>query len=569
MKDKIKYLLVVFSMLLGMGIPLKATGSVTGLKVENTFVFDDKMDMADIQAVVDSIYPELTYPEHHFSIKRYALLFKPGVYHLDVRVGYYTHVMGLGKTPEEVTIVGAVRSNCDEGGHVLCNFWRAVENLTIIPTADDKTNTWAVSQAAPLRRVHIKGNLKLFEGASSGGFMANCKVDGIVFSGSQQQWFTRNSEIGSWNGGVWNMVYVGVKNAPKEDWPNTPVTIVDTTPLVKEKPYWIYSDNKYSLVCPQMRKETSGINGMSGTERTIPLKDFYLVSPGTSAAQINQEIQKGRHILFLPGIHHIESPIVADRKDMVLMGIGMASLVPTRGTAAIEVSDLPGITVAGLMIDASIPKSDHLMKVGEGKSNHQTADNPVCLYDMFFRVGGAHEGKAESCMIVNSDNVLIDHIWLWRADHGNGVAWNQNTCANGLVVNGNRVTAYALFNEHFQEYQTIWNGEDGRVYMYQSEMPYDPPTPEGWKHGETYGYAPYKVADHVKRHHAWGVGIYNVFFDAPIVVDQAIETPKHLEKSFYHKVIFWLNGHEKSFVKSVINGKGKGVNKKHRKSTMP
>jgi len=80
-------------------------------------------------------------------------------------------------SPEDVVIVGAVRSNSDQGGHVLCNFWRSAENLSIAP-AVDSTNIWAVSQAAPLRRVYVKGDLKLYDGASSGGFMADCKIDG-------------------------------------------------------------------------------------------------------------------------------------------------------------------------------------------------------------------------------------------------------------------------------------------------------------------------------------------------------------------------------------------------------
>lgn len=537
---------------------------------QSMFVFDESMSMDSIQSVIDSIYTHLTYPKYHFTSKRYALLFKPGVYHLDVKVGYYTHVIGLGESPEDVKIVGAVRSNCDSGGHVLCNFWRAVENLTIVPTSDDRTNTWAVSQAAPLRRVHVKGNLKLFEGASSGGFMANCKVDGTIYSGSQQQWFTRNSEFKEWNGGVWNMVYLGVENAPAENWPTNPVTAIDVTPVIREKPYWAYSNTtgEFSLIISPLYRHVKGTNMNDAADRRLNLSDFLVAYPGMSARFINKELARGKHLLFTPGIYQVEEPIEVKHANTVVMGMGMATLIPTKGNMAIKVDDVPGVIVGGIMIDATLPKSDVLMRVGGCKSDDDNVVNPICLYDLFFRIGGPHVGASNQCLQVNSNSVIIDHCWLWRADHGDGVAWNQNRCANGLVVNGDNVTAYGLFNEHFQEYQTIWNGENGRVYMYQSEMPYDPPTPQDWKHGETYGYASYKVADHVKQHHAWGVGIYNVFFDAPIIVDQAIETPKHLEQNFYHKVIFWLNGHEESFVKSIINGKGSGVNKNSRKSTM-
>ena len=70
---------------------------------------------------------------------------------------------------------------------------------------------------------------------------------------------------------------------------------------------------------------------------------------------------------------------------------------------------------------------------------------------------------------------MADQIWLWRADHGAGAAWATNPTKNGLVVNGENVTIYGLFNEHHEEYQTLWNGNGGRVYFYQSELPYDVP----------------------------------------------------------------------------------------------
>ncbi len=53
---------------------------------------------------------------------------------------------------------------------------------------------------------------------------------------------------------------------------------------------------------------------------------------------------------------------------------------------------------------------------------------------------------------------------------------DTNTSANGLVVNGNDVIAYGLFVEHHQQCQVVWNGNRGRTYFYQSEIPYDPPS---------------------------------------------------------------------------------------------
>jgi hypothetical protein len=268
---------------------------------KNTYVFDPTMDMHEIQTLIDSIHAKQVFPTNEFSKNRYALLFKPGTYHLDVRVGYYMHVMGLGNSPEDVIIVGAVRSNSTYGGHVLCNFWRTAENLTIVP-AKDSTNTWAVSQAAPLRRVCVKGNLKLSEGASSGGFMADCKIEGTVFSGSQQQWLTRNSVFKRWDGGVWNMVYVGVPNAPEENWPSKPVTVINETPEVREKPYWTYSGENFVLRIPALKKNSIGVDWNDQSKgKTISMDQFYIVKPDAdNAKSINKALKKGKHILFTP-----------------------------------------------------------------------------------------------------------------------------------------------------------------------------------------------------------------------------------------------------------------------------
>ena len=537
---------------------------------ENVFIFNPNMNMAEIQVLIDTIYNGLVFPNNEFSQKRYALLFQPGTYALDIKVGYYTHILGLGASPNDVVIQGSVTSFATKG-HVLCNFWRTVENLTIIPTSADTTNIWAVSQAAPLRRVHVKGHLKLYDGPSSGGFMANCKIDGTVFSGSQQQWLTRNSYFKNWNGGVWNMMYMGVVNAPKENWAEKPITTVNETPEIREKPYWAYSEGQFFLKIPPTKKNAIGVDWdePSQAEKTISIDKFYIAKPNIdNAKSINKALKKGKHILFTPGIYSLTESLNITRPNTILMGIGMATLVPQKGNKAVVVADIDGVTIASLLIDAAPIPSETLMQIGELGSKKSHKDNPTYLYDVFFRVGGPHEGSVSNCLLINSANVFVDHAWLWRADHGNGVGWNKNKAANGLIVNGQDVTIYGLFNEHFQEYQTLWNGENGRVYFYQSEMPYDPLSIDTWKHGNTHGYASYKVADNVKSHHAWGLGIYNVFYDAPIIVDQAIETPEILENNFYHKLTFWLNGNKESVVKSIINGKGGAVNATHRKRTM-
>ncbi len=537
----------------------------------NVFVFEPEMDMKEIQLLIDTIFARQSARRSEFSKNRYALLFKPGEFELDVKVDYYMQVLGLGESPEDVVIKGAVRSNTTHGNSVLTNFWRAVENLTVIPTANS-TMVWGVSQAAPLRRVNIKGNLQLFDkGYASGGFLADSKVDGTISSGPQQQWFTRNSDIGKWVGKNWNMMFVGVRGAPEANFTENAYTTIEETPLIREKPFLVYDEKGFNIKLPAIKKNSTGPDWVNGvkTERTININKFYITRPETDNSEsINAALKRGKNLFITPGRYFLHESIKVTRPGCVIMGIGLATLIPENGNPVMEISDINGVTVCGLTIDAGKKFSDKLFVVGEQGSKKSHKKDPSFLYDIFFRVGGPAEGSASSCMVVNSRDVCIDHIWLWRADHGNGVGWDKNRCANGIIVNGDNVTVYGLFNEHFQEYQTLWNGNNGRVYFYQSEMPYDPPTADSWKHDGINGYASYKVSDNVTSHEAWAIGIYNVFYNAPVIVDNAIETPVALESRIHNKIIFWLNGNKESIVKSIINGKGGRVNVSNRKAVM-
>jgi hypothetical protein len=454
---------------------------------------------------------------------------------------------------------------------VLVNFWRGVENLTIAP-ADDTTVTWGVSQAAPMRRVYIKGNMNLFdEGYASGGFLADSKIEGRVASGPQQQWFSRNTQWGEWSGGNWNMVFVGVPGAPEEDWPAKPYTTINKTPVIREKPYLTINKKGFNVNMPELKLNSSGPGWADNTDNktVLQLKKFYIVKPDNDNSEsINAALRKGKNLLFTPGIYSLSEALKVTRKGTVIIGLGMPSLEPLNGNSVMDISDVDGVTISGILLDAGLKRSETLMELGEPGSPDSHAADPTFLFDVFVRIGGPHEGSVKSAIVINSKNVIVDHIWLWRADHGNGVGWEKNWCANGLVVNGDDVLIYGLFNEHNQEYQTLWNGNGGRVYFYQSEMPYDPPTADAWKHDGINGYASYKVADHVKTHEAWGVGVYNVFYQAPVIVDNAIETPAALEDKIHHMIIFWLNGNTDSEVRSIINGKGGPVNQSVRKATM-
>jgi hypothetical protein len=135
-----------------------------------------------------------------------------------------------------------------------------------------------------------------------------------------------------------------------------------------------------------------------------------------------------------------------------------------------------------------------------------------------------------------------------------------------LIVNGNGVTVYGLFVEHFQEYQTLWNGSGGRVFFYQSEFPYDPPSESAWTHDGVNGYASYKVASGVTTHEAWGFGMYCSFRSA-VTSDDAIETPTAAGVTIHHAMTSWLSGAPGSAVMHIVNGTGNAVTQASRQAT--
>jgi len=528
----------------------------------NVLIFDPSM--TNIQSRLDAIFSQQA--RNEFGSNRYVYLFKPGNYNLDVQVGYYLQVLGLGKSPDDVAITGAVRSKAPgRNGNATVNFWRAVENLSVAPTRDRHTNIWAVSQGTALRRVHVKGNLAFSDGGwSSGGFMADCKIDGQVHSGTQQQWLSRNDDWGSWMGGAWNMVFVGVVNPPTGTWPAKPYTVIAQTPLIREKPYlFIDGDGHYFVMVPNLEtNDTRGVTWSKGATPGIPLSigRFYLAHPETdNAASINTALSQGKNLLLTPGIYHLETSIRVTRPDTVVLGLGYPTLVPDQGTPAMVVSDVDGVKVGGILFQAGATNSTTLLQVGASGSSVFHATDPLFFYDIFCRVGGAAAGNATGMVTINCNNVVSDNFWLWRADHGRGVGWNVNENITGLTVNGNNVTLYGLFVEHCQGYQTVWNGNGGRVYFYQSEMPYDPPDQAAWRHGDVNGFASYKVADGVKTHEAWGLGVYSVFHAEGIVADNAIETPTVPGVKMHHMVTLRLGWRRDSGIRHVINGTGSSV----------
>jgi hypothetical protein len=587
----------------------------------NVIVFGPTMSQAAIQSELDSISSQQV--PNQFGSQRYAIFFEPGTYGsasdpLDFQVGYYTQVAGLGAEPGDVVINGAINvfNQCVNGAcEGTDNFWRSLSNLTLNvdlpssppnyapysgdedgPGCDNSNEMWAVSQAAPIRRVIINGNVSLFDycnyesgnGFVSGGFFADDEFNppqgassGDVINGSQQQFFTRNSDIDSWTNGVWNQVFMGDNGAPATAFPSAnQYTTLPSTPVSEEEPF-LYTDARghYAVFVPAVQRNSVGPAYASGHEagRSIPIGRFLIASPSTPVQAINEALHRGQDLILTPGVYDLNQPIEVTRPDTVVLGLGFTTLIPERGNASMQTANVPGVKLSGIIFDAGPVNSPALLEVGAscdrggdafyrrrrgGPRGCQAAgwsdpNDPTLLQDIFFRIGGAEAGLARDSLVVNTSNTILDDVWAWRADHGAGVGWTSNRADTGLIVNGDNVDAYGLAVEHYQKNEVIWNGRGGENVFFQNEMPYDPPSQSAWMSTPTTdGYPAFLVTSRARGFQGWGMGSYSFFNQGvPIYSAEAFKSPSS-GVQFHDLLTVFLSTAGSGGIESVINGVG-------------
>ncbi len=549
----------------------------------NVCVFNDTMSQATIQADVDNIASQQV--SNQFGTQRYAIFFEPGTYGsstdpLIFQVGYYTSVAGLGLKPGDVVINGQINvynqcfgTNCI----ALDNFWRSLSNLTINVTGNKpagngcsaNTDFWAVSQASPLRRVQVNGLLSLMDYCdgspdyASGGFIADSEFTGkAITNGSQQQWVTRNSNLVGWSNSVWNQVFCGTNGAPAQNFNvnGGKYTTLATCPVTEEEPF-LYTDSQgnFNVFVPAVQHNSVGPAWASGTEAgtSIPLSKFFVASPGMSGSAMTSAMARGLNLILTPGVYNLNQQIVVPHPDTVVLGLGLATLVPQQGNAAMKVVRNNGVKVSGLIIDAGLVNSPVLLTVGT--PGPSSASDPDLIQDVYFRIGGAATTpvSATISLLDNAGNSIIDNIWAWRADHGGAVGWTVNKADTGVVVTGDNVTAYGLFVEHYQKNEVIWSGQGGTDVFFQNEMPYDPPSQSAWMASKTQdGYPAFLVTGNVNTFQGYGMGSYIVFIQtsATLFADEAFQSPDTPGVQFHGLLVVYLGGSGGD--KSIINGVG-------------
>jgi len=555
----------------------------------DVYVFTPSMDQSDIQTTLDALAAQQV--PNQFGTQRYAVLFEPGTYGtptdpLVFQVGYYTEVAGLGQDPTDVTINGTVDvyNQCDatDGCIALDNFWRSLSNLTIDVAGGSgcqaNTEFWAVSQASPMRRVNVQGASSLMDYCTagpqyaSGGYIADSAFSGNVVNGSQQQFIVRNSALNGWSNGVWNQVFSGVDGAPAEAFGqagDNQYTTLATSPVTQEEPY-LYIDAKgtWQVFVPALQHDSSGTTWSAGhtpgTSR--PLSSFFLATPKISPAAINLALLRGRNLLLEPGVYDLSSTIVVDHPNTIVLGLGFPTLVPQTGKPALQVATPSGVKLSGMIFDAGPRTSPALLQLGVGNRllgrlpiANASAAAPTLVQDVFFRVGGATAGRTSAALVDYSSHAILDDIWAWRADHGTGVGWTQNTAPTGVIVDGNDVTAYGLFVEHFQKTEVQWNGQGGEDIFFQNEMPYDVPSQAAWMSSPTVqGYPAIALGSGVRTFQGYGLGSYSFFNQGiDIHATQAFDVPQTPGVQLHDLLTVFLNG--SGGIDSVVDGTGAPV----------
>ena len=576
---------------------------------ENMHIFSPSDNIEQIYNTINDVYKKQGAVDgdgnatigQQFGSGRYTFAFKTGDYSTmkadNYDMSYYMQIIGLGKVPTDVKIknvhVPAVLPN----NNVTCNFWMNIENLEIAPETVYGSNDvwfqflWSVSQAAPARRLQVDRPTMLdwWYGWASGGYIADSVFKGEIGSYPQQQYYIRNCKLSNNFYGVnWNLVSQGVEGISAADTYNLEsglgktnwksgkaATLLDNTDVIREKPFLFFDEGEkeYKVFSPSLRKKATGTSWTSnniGDGKILDISEFYVArSDKDNAKTLNEALNNGKNLILSPGIYYAEEPIKVNKKDTIVLGLGLATIIPseTNKDAAMKVADVDGVTIAGIIFDAQY-NSENMLVIGEKGANTDHSSNPIVLQDIFVRIGGVHPGVASThqALVINSNNVIGDDFWLWRADHGDGVGWKLNTAENGLVVNGNDVTMYGLMVEHFQEYDIIWRGENGRTYFLQNEKCYDPQNQNDWKshEGNALGFAAYKVCNSVKKHYAVGLGSYDVFINtngASIFLDNAIEVPDTEGVKIENACIVEIANGEGPLVgfNHIINGAGPSI----------
>jgi hypothetical protein len=588
----------------------------------NVKVFTPSTPTATIQSTCDAIFATnggQTPPDHgQFVNNGYALLFTPGAYTgLNINIGYYTSIMGLGTTPGGTTInsVSSPQGNNNYMVGALNSFWRSAENFSTTPALPWSPTatigmTWAASQASPLRKINVNGSIFLFQlvtpgfqsGYSSGGFIADCTMTGTlmnesaIVSGSQQQWLTRNTDMSvpmgsmspAWSNGVWSQVFVGCNGAPASHCSNcpqgtppcgclnctnpsctvtctgNPYTTIAATPIIAEKPYITAnpSATSYQLVIPQIEMGKIGTSQDNSTPTvTVDFSQVYVATTLDSAATINAQLNMGYHVILTPGMYSLTDSIVINHADTVVLGIGFPILVSSTGKPCIAVGSVDGVRVGGILLQAgpsTAPVTPTLLQWGDPSAEESITSG--FLYDCFARVGRFSSdpnepfNQTQLMVQINSANVVCDNLWLWRADHDSqGLVYNLDNACN-TGMQVNGSNVTAYGLACEHTLQDLCQWNGDNGRCYFFQAEFPYDVTASYA---SLGYTGYRVGNSVTNHQSYAAGVYSFFRDHDVTVKSGIVAPGGTGIQFTNAFTRYLNGN--GGIAGVLNG-NLGVN---------
>ena len=199
------------------------------------------------------------------------------------------------------------------------------------------------------------------------------------------------------------------------------------------------------------------------------MSQFYVAKPGDTAATLNAALAAGLNLFFTPGVYSVEQPIAITQRQHGGAGHRLPdAAAASTASAPMAVADVDGVKVAGLLFDAGTTNSAALLTGGPGHIDGEPCGQPDHGAGRVLpRRRRRGSGKAtNSAGRQQQQRDRRRHLGLARRPRQRRDGLDRSTPANtGLLVNGANVLATGLFVEHYQQYQVLWNGENGQDHL--------------------------------------------------------------------------------------------------------
>jgi hypothetical protein len=140
-----------------------------------------------------------------------------------------------------------------------------------------------------------------------------------------------------------------------------------------------------------------------------------------------------------PGIYNLSAALEVSHQNQIVLGLGLATLIATGSDPAIRVKDVPGVRVAGILLQAGTPvgmTSPKALLVWGTIAYAGRADMPGFLHDVYARVGGpgttqVHVATTNSCDDLHTDT--LQRIRTWSTHTPDPSILRERTCRCALM----------------------------------------------------------------------------------------------------------------------------------------